>query len=163
MKKLMIGLAALFTLGGLNATSAAAQDHGRHGGFDRGGAARGGFERSDFGVRGGRGGEGYGGPGYEPRDYAPRGYAPRDYAPRDYAPRDYTPRAYAPPSNYRGGYRGYSRGQILPPAYWNGQVANPRAYHLRRPPAGYSWITVGPNAYLTQRSTGMILDTAPLY
>jgi Ni/Co efflux regulator RcnB len=42
-------------------------------------------------------------------------------------------------------------------------VANPRIYHLRRPPNGYGWVTVGPNAYLMQRSTGLILDTAPLY
>ena len=54
-------------------------------------------------------------------------------------------------------------GQFLPPAYLGGAVADPRQYHLRRPPNGYGWVTVGPNAYLTQRSTGLILDTAPLY
>jgi hypothetical protein len=38
------------------------------------------------------------------------------------------------------------------------------ASSCRRPiGAGYGWVTVGPNAYLMQRSTGLILDTAPLY
>ena len=67
------------------------------------------------------------------------------------------------PRGYGGPARGFTRGQFLPPAYLGGAVADPRQYHLRRPPNGYGWVTVGPNAYLTQRSTGLILDTAPLY
>jgi Ni/Co efflux regulator RcnB len=51
----------------------------------------------------------------------------------------------------------------MPPAYTGGAMVDPRAYHLRRPPIGYGWVVVGPNAYLLQRSSGMILDTAPLY
>ena len=63
-----------------------------------------------------------------------------------------------------GGGGGFRRGQFLPQGYWNGgAVADPRQYHLRRPPNGYGWVTVGPNAYLMQHSTGLILDTAPLY
>jgi Ni/Co efflux regulator RcnB len=51
----------------------------------------------------------------------------------------------------------------MPPAYAAGILADPRIYRLRRPPNGYGWVVVGPTAYLLQRSTGLILDTAPLY
>ena len=58
----------------------------------------------------------------------------------------------------RGGFR---RGEFIPRALDGGQVLDPRRYHLRTPPPGYMWYGVGRDAYLVQRSTGMILDTAP--
>jgi Ni/Co efflux regulator RcnB len=57
--------------------------------------------------------------------------------------------------------RGFRRGEFLPRAFEGGQVLNPRQYRLRTPPPGYVWYGVGRNAYLVQRSSGMILDTAP--
>ena len=165
MKKMIIAAIAAFLAFG----PAVAQERGgRHGGFGGGfgGFGRGGgFERGGgFGGRGpgfggfpgarGPGGPGrfggggpYGGPALGP----PGGFAPR-FAPPRVAP-------YG-----GGGGGGFRRGQFLPQGYWNGgAVADPRQYHLRRPPNGYGWVTVGPNAYLMQRSTGLILDTAPLY
>jgi hypothetical protein len=146
-----------------------AQERGHHGGGFGGGFERGGarFGGPAF-APGGRGPVGFGGfpapraraaPRYQGAPYSAQtagGYAlePREgfAAPRTAAP-------------YGGGgaYGGFRRGQFLPQGYWGGAVADPRAYHLRRPPNGYSWVTVGPNAYLMQRSTGLILDTAPLY
>jgi Ni/Co efflux regulator RcnB len=155
MKSFMTGLllvgalaAALTAAGG-----AAAEPHGGYGqgrggygqGYGRGGGAhRGGFEGGPPPLRYpdtpyGRPGP-YRGPG--PGFYAGRG-------------------PYAPPPPARS--RGFTRGQFLPPEYAGAAVADPRLYHLRRPPDGYGWIVVGPNAYLTQRATGLILDTAPLY
>ena len=161
MKKVLIGLVALFAL---VSTGAVAQDRGRHGGGGfRGGRPGGGFEAGPF-----RGGGGYrGGPGYgPPSGYERGGFGPRSFGPRGY-PGPVSRNPYAEPFAPRGGgpgaYRGFARGQFLPPAYLGGAVADPRQYHLRRPPNGYGWVTVGPNAYLTQRSTGLILDTAPLY
>ena len=182
MKKIMIGLAALLAMGvSGGAMVAHAQDHGHHGGG--GGGGRGGFERGGFGGgrggfapggAGGHGGEGYGpGPGAERPNFAGGGRAEYGGYPRPAYGGGYPPgggyggmppRGYGgPPARGWGGARGFTRGQFLPPAYLGGAVADPRQYHLRRPPNGYSWVTVGPNAYLTQRSTGLILDTAPLY
>jgi Ni/Co efflux regulator RcnB len=142
MRKRLIGLAAALALIG---GGAMAQDHGRHGGYGRGGFERGGFDHG----------------GYQGEQFAPR----RDFGRAGFGPEGYPGGRgpYAPPPIPGGGYRGFTRGQFLPPAYWRGGVADPRQYHLRRPPNGYGWVTVGPNAYLTQRSTGLILDTAPLY
>lgn len=58
----------------------------------------------------------------------------------------------------RGGWR---RGEFLPRPYWGGQVLDPHQYRLRTPPPGYGWYGIGPDAYLVQHSTGLILDTAP--
>jgi Ni/Co efflux regulator RcnB len=151
MKKVLIGLMALIAL---SATGAMAQDRGRHGGGGfHGGGRGGGFEAGAFRGGGGfRGGAGYGPPpGFERGGFAPRAYPGSGLGNRYAEP-------FAP-----GPYRGFTRGQFLPPAYLGGAVVDPRQYHLRRPPNGYGWVTVGPNAYLTQRSTGLILDTAPLY
>jgi hypothetical protein len=164
MKNVLIGLTALLAL---SAASVCAKEHGdKHGG--------------DYGRGGGRP-EAYapprGGPGAYPQGgYPQAGYAPRGYGPGGFAapPRGGYPGPVNPVRGYPGaGYpgqaypgagmgRGFSRGQFLPPGYGGG-VVDPRQYHLRRPPNGYGWVTVGPNAYLTQRSTGLILDTAPLY
>ena len=156
MKKIMFGLAALLTIG---VGAVCAQDRGHHGGGDKGGFERGaGF---GYGERGP--GRAYGG-GYGPGGRA--GLAPPSYERPGYPPRSVYPGAlplYGGPQARGGGPRGFTRGQFLPPAYFGGGVADPRQYHLRRPPNGYGWVVVGPNAYLTQRSTGLILDTAPLY
>jgi Ni/Co efflux regulator RcnB len=168
----LAALAALATLG----VQAHAQERGPEGGHERDhergrdGFGRGGYERAAP-PRDGR----YAAPGYgRGRDeYAPpyaAGRYPGGYpdergypGPRGpYAP----PPAYAPPylpHGHPGGAGVFRRGQFLPQAYWGGLLADPRVYRLRRPPAGYGWVTVGPNAYLMQRSTGLILDTAPLY
>ena len=93
------------------------------------------------------------GGGYPPSGpYAPRGYARPDLGGYPaYAP---PPGAYAP----RGGWR---RGEFLPSGPAGGQLLDPRRYRLRSPPPGYAWYGVGRDAYLVQRSTGLILDTAP--
>jgi hypothetical protein len=146
MKRILIGLAAILAL---TATGAVAQDHGRHGG--------GGYRGGPTDGRGYRGGPAYGPPpGFDRGGFGPRGYPGS-------GPRGRYGEPFASGGGGPGAYRGFTRGQFLPPAYLGGAVADPRQYHLRRPPNGYGWVTVGPNAYLTQRSTGLILDTAPLY
>jgi hypothetical protein len=97
---------------------------------------------------------GYGlGGGYPPGGpYAPRGYARPDLG-------GYP--AYLPPQEALAPRGGWRRGEFLPGAAVGGQALNPRRYHLRSPPPGYAWYGVGRDAYLVQRSTGLILDTAP--
>ncbi len=94
------------------------------------------------------------GGGYPPEGaYAPRGYArPELGGYPGYAPPP--PAGFAP----RGGWR---RGQFLPGGPTGGQLLDPRRHRLRSPPPGYAWYGVGRDAYLVQRSTGLILDTAP--
>ena len=58
----------------------------------------------------------------------------------------------------RGGFR---RGEFMPRGLSGAAVADPRSHRLRSPPPGYVWYGVGRDAYLVQRSTGLILDTAP--
>ena len=58
----------------------------------------------------------------------------------------------------RGGFR---RGEFMPRGLAGAAVADPRSHRLRSPPPGYVWYGVGRDAYLVQRSTGLILDTAP--
>ena len=98
---------------------------------------------------------GRGGGGFEPAAYQERGRGER----------------------YGGGYReggssgygrpgpsgapGWRRGQVLPPDYRERGVADPGRYHLRPPPSGYGWVGDARNAYLMQRSTGMVLDAVP--
>lgn len=106
-----------------------------------------------------RGGRGYGyGFGYDAPERTARPGGFRASQRNGRASSQNFPRDYAPPAP-----RSYGRGGFLPPGFGDAAVADPRAYHLRRPPNGYLWVHMGPNAYLAQRSTGMILDTAPLY
>lgn len=165
----------LLLLCGLSAP-ALAQERGGHG-YGRGGyggrgpsfegrgpgpeyARRPGYGRPGYGREGFGEGGFYGAPGGEyRRGFEGSGYGgPRRgaYGPPPYA--SPAPRALGPAA-----VQGFSRGKILPPAYWGGLLPDPRIYRLRRPPNGYGWVVVGPNAYLMQRSTGLILDTAPLY
>jgi len=119
-----------------------------------------------------RGHEGGGGGGrreaYAPAPRGPERMAPPPYAGRPGpAPRgDFAPRAYARPTypaypSYAPSSRAWGRGQFLPRNYWAGDAVDPRRYRLRTPPPGYGWYGVGRDAYLVQRSTGLILDTAP--
>ena len=146
-----------------------------------GGAVAGGWDHHERGDGDhGRGspaahGESHG--GYERRGYdAPRGYdrgppasvavgrpigpdrSCGDFAPCRIARPDYPGYApgYAPAP--RGGWR---RGDFLPRGYWGGPELDPHRYRLRSPPPGYSWRGAGRDAYLVQRSTGLILDTVP--
>ncbi len=100
-----------------------------------------------------------------------RGYAPPRYDRGGYGqPRsgygqplgDYGASAYrsAGPRGYGGG-GGWRRGQVLPPSYRDAYVPDPGRYRLRQAPPGYGWVGDGRNAYLTQRSTGMVLDSVP--
>ena len=98
------------------------------------------------------GGPRFGG-GYEAAAYQPRGGG-RDRGDR-----------YGGP---RGGYgagpaggNGWRRGQVLPPDYRERGVSDPGRYHLRPPPSGYGWVGDERNAYLMQRSTGLVLDAVP--
>lgn len=55
----------------------------------------------------------------------------------------------------------WNRGQYLPGPYRGGQVPDPGQLRLRRPPAGYDWVRVGRDVYLTQRSTGLVVEAIP--
>ncbi|HTK34170.1 MAG TPA: RcnB family protein [Caulobacteraceae bacterium] len=57
--------------------------------------------------------------------------------------------------------RSWRQGQYLPPNYRGAVVQNPSRYRLRAPPRGYDWVGVGPDIYLMQRGTGMVLDAIP--
>ena len=134
------GVAALALL--LTATTASAQWRGR-------GDGRGGWGEGPGRMMGaaqpygeGRGPGGYGGYGRPPGGPGGGGYA--------------TP--FGPGGGGPGGWR---RGQVLPPAYRGAYVPDPGRYHLRAAPPGYGWVGDGRDAYLTQRSTGLVLDRVP--
>lgn len=148
-------------------------DRGRGRSYERRDDGRGYDRRDDGRRRDGRGYDGYDDRRYEDRRYEDRGavYLPPngrgpavsracgDFAPCQTNRPDYAgyPPGYAP----RGGARSWRRGELLPHAYWSGEAVDPRRYRLRSPPPGYGWYGVGRDAYLVQRSTGLILDTAP--
>lgn len=67
-------------------------------------------------------------------------------------------RAFAPPPPPP---RAWGRGQVLPQPYRGGQIRDFDRYRLRPPPAGYDWVGVGPDIYLMQRSTGLVLEAIP--
>ena len=52
-------------------------------------------------------------------------------------------------------------GQVLPQPYRGAQIRDFDRHRLRPPPAGYDWVGVGPDIYLMQRSTGMVLEAIP--
>jgi len=148
-------LVAVLVLSVLAAASADAQGWGGHGrGANRAGPSvggRGGYAQPAGAPRMGR-------PSAAPSPY-PRGgaYGQRGYARPDlggYPAYAAPPQAYAP----RGGWR---RGEFFPGGPGGGQPLDPRRYRLRSPPPGYAWYGVGRDAYLVQRSTGLILDAAP--
>lgn len=70
-------------------------------------------------------------------------------------PADPGPRVYRPPPESWG------RGQYLPGPYRGGQIRNPNQLRLRQPPAGYDWVRVGRDIYLTQRATGLVVEAIP--
>jgi hypothetical protein len=173
MKTILIGLIALITLSA-SGTFAQARRGGEHGGYapphtaPRGGYGQGAYPQGGYAPRGyAEGGFGgptprraYPGPGYPAPAYRAPAYPGPGYRGAGYRGQTFPGAAY--PAFGGGPERSFTRGQFLPPGFGGG-VVDPRRYHLRRPPNGYGWVTVGPNAYLTQRSTGLILDTAPLY
>lgn len=57
--------------------------------------------------------------------------------------------------------RSWDRGQYLPPEGRGAQIRDFDRYRLRPPPPGYDWVQVGRDIYLTQRSTGLVLDAIP--
>lgn len=156
--RLLLTLALALSL----ATPALAQWRGGRGGGGYGGyragpggrGAPGGYApRGGYGARGGGAGGGY---GYGPRGGGGYGGDPRGYG-----------GGYGQPAY--GGYGGpqprpaqaLRRGQLLPQGYAGGRVADPGRYHLRGAPNGYDWLGDGRDAYLVQRSTGMVLDSVP--
>ena len=131
-------------------TAAEAQRRGGPGGWDgprMWGAAQPGGGRGYPGGGYGRYGGGYGGD----RGDAPRGFG-GPAGGRSYGGGE---------GGYGGGGGGWRRGQVLPPAYRGAYVPDPGRYHLRAPPPGYGWVGDGRDAYLTQRSTGLVLDRVP--
>ena len=163
-KTVLLAVSALAVSFG--AAAAGGHDHGgRQGGGDRGGGNAG-ASRTD--QRGGAGGY-FGGviTRYDrgARDGVPQGYAPRGYAPPSFERPSYNrggryvdegqAPAFASPS------RPLRRGQYMPRDYWAGGITDPHSRHLRTPPPGYRWVGVGRDAYLMQRSTGLILDSVP--
>ncbi len=166
---------ALLAAGGAGAQGWGGRDHGgdRHGGGhtegrggdggrgqgwqDRGGyLPRGGYDRGPDGRFAGRErGEG----GVEPRFGAPPA---AEFSGRRYPPPAYYPGRPAPEASlFAHGGGSWRRGQFLPQPYWGGAALDARRYHLRGAPPGYGWYAIGREAYLVQRSTGLILDTAP--
>ena len=139
--------------GAPRAWEAAQRDGG--GGGDRGGRFAPGRPYGGGGRFGGYGPGGYGGgygapaPGYPPRfSGGPAGGAGGYGRPEG-------------PGGYGGAASGLRRGQVLPPAYRGAYVPDPGRYHLRAAPPGYGWVGDGRDAYLTQRSTGLVLDRVP--
>lgn len=88
--------------------------------------------------------------------------AAREARGRDYDRRDMPPPGFrrqpGPPPQARGGW---GRGQYLPPTYRGAPVRDIERYRLRQPPMGYDWVRVGPDIYLTQRSTGLVVEAIP--
>ncbi len=64
-------------------------------------------------------------------------------------------RGYGPPG------RALGPGQVLPQPYRGAQIRDFNRHRLRPPPVGYDWVGVGPDIYLMQRSTGMVLEAIP--
>jgi Ni/Co efflux regulator RcnB len=122
---------------------------GRERGGDRSGSSDRGYAPPPSGRYGGPSG-GYGGSpgGYD----GPSGGYGGGYAPPP------PPRPQGGPVGESGGWR---RGQVLPQDYRDRYVSDPARYHLRAPPSGYGWVGDERNAYLMQRSTGMVLDAVP--
>lgn len=56
---------------------------------------------------------------------------------------------------------GWRRGQYMPPAYRGYVVPDLGRYRLRAPPPGYDWVEVGPDVYLVQRNSGLVLEAVP--
>lgn len=81
----------------------------------------------------------------------------RQRPPRSSSRQDYRPsqRDYGPPP------RALGRGQVIPQPYRGAQIRDFSRYRLRPPPSGYDWVGVGPDIYLVQRSTGMVLESIP--
>ncbi len=136
------------------------------------GAAFNGVSAQGRGHGGGRGGGGGGYVAAGRGGYAPRGGydAPRGYAPpfRGDAPAPYErgPFGRGRETSYPDGApytpsQTFRRGQYIPHAYWSAAIANPKSRHLRTPPPGYGWVGFGRDAYLMQRSTGLVLDSVP--
>lgn len=126
-----------------------------------GGAVAGGWDHPSRGHGGDRGDHGRGPPpgrGYSRGGFDGRGFdGPPPAMPigrPDF--RNYEP-GYGPAP--RGG--GWRRGDFLPRGFGDGPELDPRHYRLRTPPPGYVWRGSGRDAYLVQRSTGLILDTVP--
>ena len=87
-------------------------------------------------------------------------YDPRPDARRRDDPRNAPPPYYAGPGDGRD-VQSWGRGQRLPPMYRGDVLRDPGRYRLRAAPPGYDWVGVGPDIYLMQRSTGMVLDSIP--
>ena len=62
---------------------------------------------------------------------------------------------------YRAPPRALDRGQVLPPPYRGERIEDFDRHRLRPPPAGYNWVQVGRDIYLTQRSTGLVVEAIP--
>ena len=101
--------------------------------------------------RGGGNGRGRGGEGRAERSYE-RGAGRWAQDP------NMPPRRYNAPPQREGGW---GRGQYLPPPARSGQIQDFSRHRLRPPPAGYDWVQVGPDIYLTQRSTGLVVEAIP--
>lgn len=82
------------------------------------------------------------------------------YGPRWNAPQRYRLPAYRPPVGF--GFRTWSFGQILPPAYFGGNyVLNDFwNYGLPEPPPGTFWIRSSSDALLVERGSGYIIEVA---
>jgi len=83
------------------------------------------------------------------------------YDPRPDYRRRADPRNAPPPYGVPRGGRGWRQGDYLPPMYRDEVVRDRDRYRLRTPPPGYDWVGVGPDIYLMQRGTGLILDAIP--
>lgn len=123
------------------------------------------YDRGDYDDRGpGRGngngnGNGRGnGRGQDQGARMPR-YEPDPDVRRRMDPRNAPPPAVFAAPQGRG--QSWRQGQRIPPMYRGDVVRDPGRYRLRAAPPGYDWVGVGPDIYLVQRSTGMVLDAVP--
>jgi Ni/Co efflux regulator RcnB len=62
---------------------------------------------------------------------------------------------------YRPGFAPWRRGAFLPPAFQSQVVDEYWRFHLRRPPYGYHWVSVGEEFLLVSVTTGLIFDIVP--
>ena len=131
MKRVLTAVLALTTLAAPLAASA--KDHGK--GHGRGHGY--GHDRHDRDHRGAR------------RDYRD-GY--RDGRRQSYE----RPYAYVEPRRYQQRY--WNRGQVLPYGYRRSVIYDPYRYGLYAPPRGCAWMRVENDVYLTQLSSGLILE-----
>jgi len=63
--------------------------------------------------------------------------------------------------DYHPHYGRWAPGEILPPDAPATVIDNPEAFHLRRPPRGYLWLSCDGDFILASATTGVIFEVIP--